>query len=305
MLLYNHSFQVLNYFPFFSEAEPSPPPKRKRGRPRRNLINNEDSTTPPHKCSDCGKTFNWLKDLARHTKYSCLNPVGKFFQCNYCTRSFKRKDNLQEHVKLHENPKGSGRGLRPPRHPEWNFAKRLYAENSFAKMQCMLCEQSFKSVQKLRQHMLVHADRKTLTLHKQSDVVLQLYAENTMSLSEIISEIIKNMQEQHFNKYCNIVNEFGYEMCLSDSDAEPENDSALNVNRYKCELCHEVFSRKHKVFAHMKLQHSSATLPYQCSLCQLKFVCEPMYALHMRSQCANDFKKLECSSAAISHQTRK
>ncbi|GMT37861.1 hypothetical protein PFISCL1PPCAC_29158, partial [Pristionchus fissidentatus] len=66
-------------------------PKAKRSK----CIGKKTTTQEKHECIVCGAHFSKLQHLARHeTAHSGLRPHA----CQMCEKSFKRRDNLKEHV---------------------------------------------------------------------------------------------------------------------------------------------------------------------------------------------------------------
>ncbi|XP_037942855.1 uncharacterized protein LOC119675720 [Teleopsis dalmanni] len=257
-------------------------PVRKRRRAAKNTAESNEGRFP---CNICGETFAWKNSVLRHERSHFAKPQ---YECSYCDRKFFRKDKLNDHTKKHLKPNQS----RKPRHPEWNFGNRLYSDKPFQKIQCKICDMIFNNTFALRKHLAVHSNPDTLLhLKLDSDIVKEFFTQ-TEDLNEIVASICKDISHQLLSKYVVVVNEFGYEMCLSDSDVDSKEID--KVTKYKCELCNEFYLRKHLVFAHIKEKHSTDQLPYRCLVCKLKFVCEKMYKLHTESQCRCKEKKYKC-----------
>ena len=49
-------------------------------------------------CSTCGGSYKHLRNLQRHQKYEC--GVEPKFTCPVCAYKFKRKDHLQNHIRV-------------------------------------------------------------------------------------------------------------------------------------------------------------------------------------------------------------
>ena len=53
-----------------------------------------------YRCTDCGKSFYWKKDLKSHQK---IVHEGERYECSDCDKRFSRKGNMIEHQKtVHE-----------------------------------------------------------------------------------------------------------------------------------------------------------------------------------------------------------
>lgn len=235
-------------------------------------------------CNRCNKDFAWKKDVERHIK----SHFGIFpFECIKCHHRFQRKDKFAEHLKIHAKHE---KKVRRPRPIQWNFAEHLYTEQRFRSLECKLCPEVIENIATLRQHIQTHNETHTLHLDAESDVIKELFPNFNGDVIKIKEKICKDIRDKVFAKYYTIVNAYGYEMALSDSDAEHDS----NVDKYNCELCNEKFSRKYQVFQHSKSEHSQDKLPHKCNVCKLEFVSRTMFELHSRTQCRNKDRKYQC-----------
>lgn len=48
-------------------------------------------------CQKCGAHYKWYKTLKRHITFECGQ--AKHYQCTFCSKFFKRADNLRIHIK--------------------------------------------------------------------------------------------------------------------------------------------------------------------------------------------------------------
>ncbi|KAI1891314.1 hypothetical protein AGOR_G00142520 [Albula goreensis] len=106
-----------------SQDKPEPPPKRKRGRPRkdRSIENRASKPPPPPKeaeennskehltfvkgkplCSVCGKTFSESSSVRRHMR---IHKGVKPYQCQLCSKSFRQGNQLKTHMRIHTGEK--------------------------------------------------------------------------------------------------------------------------------------------------------------------------------------------------------
>lgn len=242
---------------------------------------NDDSR---YHCNRCNKDFAWKKDVERHIK----SHFGIFpFECIKCHHRFQRKDKFAEHLKIHAKCEKS---VRRPRPIQWNFAEHLYTEQRLLSVECKLCPEVIPNIKTLRQHMQTHNEAHTLRLDAESDVIKELFPNFNGDIIKIKEKICKDIRHKLFAKYYAIVNAYGYEMALSDSDSE--NFSA--VEKYECELCHVKLGRKYQLFQHSKSEHSQDKLPHKCNVCKLEFVSTTMFEIHSRTQCRNKDRKFQC-----------
>ncbi|XP_054287661.1 zinc finger protein 37-like [Macrosteles quadrilineatus] len=58
----------------------------------------------PHKCTNCGRTYKYRENLARHLRQECgIEPMFAYpqrYMCDQCGRTYKRKGTLLEHTTL-------------------------------------------------------------------------------------------------------------------------------------------------------------------------------------------------------------
>ncbi|XP_017477664.1 PREDICTED: zinc finger protein 850-like isoform X1 [Rhagoletis zephyria] len=269
--------------------EDSDLPRRRRARPLSTkklefTFSNDDGR---YHCNRCNKDFAWKKDVERHIK----SHFGIFpYECKQCNHRFQRKDKFADHLKTHSKPEAAVKRSRPTVRAEWNFAERLYTEQRFRSVECKLCTDAIPNIEALRQHLQTHNQPDSLRLNIEGEVVQELFPNSNGDIGKIKAQICKDIKDQRYAKYYAIINAYGYEMALSDSDSEPN----PNETKYECELCHAKFSRKHQLFQHSKTEHAQEKLPHKCNVCKLEFVSATMYELHARTQCRSRDKKYQC-----------
>ncbi|XP_067647577.1 zinc finger protein Xfin-like [Eurosta solidaginis] len=267
-------------------------PKRRRGKATSTkkpefTFNNDDER---YHCNRCNKDFAWKKDVERHLK----SHYGIYpYECSKCGHRFQRKDKFSNHLKVHERQEaGVARRPRPEKKAELSFAEHLYSELRFRSLECKLCTEHIPNLATLRTHLQTHIEPHTINIEADSDVVKELFPNANGGLDHIKLQICKDIKEQRYGKYYAIINAYGYEMALSDSDTEPNTEDA--DKKYECELCQAKVARKHQLIQHIKAEHAQQKLPHKCNVCKLQFVSSPMYEFHSRTQCRNRDRKYQC-----------
>ena len=107
----------------------------------------EESRMITHKCKICKKAFGHKVSLERHkTLHTENNPI---FHCDYCERSYKRKDSLAKHMRVvHKRHNINMDALRKPDEQEYK---------------CEMCGQKFgDGVQQYENHIVLRACQKNL-----------------------------------------------------------------------------------------------------------------------------------------------
>ena len=160
-----------------------------------------------------------------------------------------------------------------------------------------MCNITFSTTKDLRNHLLQHSSIDTLdNLDFNSQIVQHLFA-NTNDLNIIKESICRDINEKQWFKYYNVLNEYSFEMSITDTEVEDLEDDAKQSNsKYKCELCSQQFSFKFQTFAHLKEAHEKDEVPYTCGLCKTEFVSLKMFQHHSRTHCRNRHKMMVCPS---------
>ncbi|TMW51222.1 hypothetical protein DOY81_003699 [Sarcophaga bullata] len=181
---------------------------------------------------------------------------------------------------------------------EFLFGDRLYSKpTSWHLVECKLCNTTFSTTKDLRNHLLQHSSIDTLdNLDLKSQIVQHLFA-NTNDLNTIKEIICRDIHNKHWFKYYNVLNEYSFEMSITDTEVEDLEDDAIQTSsKYKCELCNKQFSFKFQTFAHLKEVHEEEEVPYTCGLCKTEFVSLKMFQHHARTHCRNRHKMMVCPS---------
>ncbi|EDV93514.1 GH18231 [Drosophila grimshawi] len=268
--------------------------KRGRGRParlaKRETTTNEDGR---HVCEVCGKTFSWYRDMQRHARIH-FEQAG--FVCEHCGKKFLRKDKYMTHLRSHKKHVSTDRQTLP-RSNEWRYAERLYSPGRFMRVECKLCGLSCQRIRELREHLASHVHIETLSnLSLDNDVIREQFG-SQLDLQQIKEKVCTQIAKgrEQLENYCDVVNAYGYEQCLSDSDEEEEGEL---TGKYQCLRCNVSFTRKHQLMGHTLEEHTdrSETLLERCNICQIGFVCAKLLEQHKRTQCLNPLKRYSCEN---------
>ncbi|XP_023178872.2 zinc finger protein Xfin isoform X2 [Drosophila hydei] len=265
------------------------PNKRRRGRPAHLIKKETVNEEGRHVCDVCGKTFSWYRDMQRHSR---IHFEQATYVCDSCGKSFLRKDKYMFHLRSHEKRAAKSQAMLLS--SEWRFAERLYSSSRLKRAECKLCGLKYRRIGELRQHLSSHNNIETLSnLSLESDVIKEQFDRDQRQLDlalikqQLCADIAKGRAE--LDKYCAVVNAYGYELSLSDSDEE--------VAQYQCQPCNTNFSRKYRLMRHTLEEHTQAETAFslqRCDVCQIGFVCANMLEQHQRTQCFNKLKRYNC-----------
>ena len=196
-----------------------------------------------------------------HRKSSNLkkDADGRLFECKICNKSFRRKDDLERHVRIHSDH-------RP--------------------FVCEVCKSSFKRADHLKKHMLVHSWKRPFScLLCTRDFVQKSHLNRhistcngfshvnstetneaaTNSLSEDISIL-----PQTCDSFLQAVNSNGSEnLHQKSSNSENRTHSYVDNRRFGCKDCSRTFQRKEGLERHVRIH--SGSRPFVCEICKSSF----------------------------------
>ncbi|XP_061392993.1 zinc finger protein 721 [Musca vetustissima] len=241
-------------------------------------------------CTICEKTFSLRKDCGRHIASIHLREIT--FPCEYCGQHFSRKDKVRHHIKrMHCDKSAYPKAKRK----EWVFGDRLYSRpTGWLMVECKLCSVRFSSTKELRSHMETHNKIDSLMhIRMDSEVITHLFP-NEFSLGSVKELICKDIAEGRWFQYYAVLNEFSYEMSISDTEPEDLNKE-IGSPKYKCEVCGIECRFQHEAFNHLKKEHENDEMPLKCGLCKLEFISSKMFERHSRVHCRNRSKVLLCT----------
>ncbi|KAM7346631.1 uncharacterized protein ACRADG_006483 isoform 2-T2 [Cochliomyia hominivorax] len=244
-------------------------------------------------CLVCKKTFSFRGCCRRHIQLKHSRRIK--LPCGFCKIILSSRDNLYRHLKQkHPNEDLESNMKQIQR----IFGERIYSEPiSWRLIECKLCSKTFGRTKELREHLKKHCDINTLHKINSNDLIVKHLFPSINDIYIIKQIISKDISERNYFKYYTILNEFYYEMSISDTEPEDiENDEDTeHATKYECELCDKKFSFKYQVFLHLKEYHYRSKFPWTCDRCKLEFVSKQIYEHHIKTHCYNMNKFLSCT----------
>lgn len=278
-----------------------------------------------YQCPVCSRSLADAKTLKLHLR---LHSGKGLKHCEICNRGFVKQNHLTRHMASHAKRKypceycpeifGSPHERRihfTIEHGKSDESKRgkvtIATTNGPKVCQCRICDLKFDRILALREHIQMHADdEQSLANIDWSEKKNSLFSGTSFeneNLSDVLLRTILKTQiqnnEQVFRFY-QITTESGYEMSLSDTETETEDEESVvkwtkpPSERNTCISCKKSFARSFQIINHMKL-HPIKSVPIQfhttkCHSCEKYFPNLWHLERHQRSQCQNEVKHFHC-----------
>lgn len=181
----------------------------------------------------------------------------------------------------------------------------LGAPNESKECTCLICNESFKRIAQLRKHLAWHMTDEESFVNINLKTKKQLFDPTEISIdTENQSDLVRHIQNalvtNQNQRFYLIVNKNHWELALSDSETESETEDFLTdewkqpLHDYQCSMCDKSFDRVHKIVFHMKHEHDAVEFVDKCAHCQKIFPNRHILEKHLRNQCENGVKKIEC-----------
>lgn len=169
-----------------------------------------------YKCTICNKAFDRPYRLTRHLEIH--DPNRPRIPCNYCTKSFTRKDSLESHIKT----------VHTSVHPYTCTHET--------------CNRTFSTRSMYLNHQKVHGETKPY--HCQE-------CEESFTLLAELKEHLKKMHSENEESRCSEC----FKVCLSLEDLEQHK---MYDHRFECEVCGKIFARLAYLQVHVKVHNGES-----------------------------------------------
>ncbi|XP_043242327.1 zinc finger protein draculin-like isoform X2 [Amphibalanus amphitrite] len=216
-------------------------------------------------CTECSKTFKKRCQLQAH---SFIHKQAKDFVCSICQRAFKEKSNFNRHVRTHSS-------LRPYKCPHcvkcFKVAATLYVHrlthDARGRFVCDFCQKDFKRPEHLRQHRRIHTGEKPY----RCSVCQQCFTtDNTLR-----THMRRHTGERPYP--CPICQKRFTQSSAMKTHWKRHSES----REFACSMCDLKFKQKYDLNRHM-VSHNTER-PHQCSVCHLRFKTRPSLQKHLET----------------------
>lgn len=180
---------------------------------------------------------------------------------------------------------------------------------------CKICDKKFQRIATLSSHLNQHL---MSTSFDDVEIKNKIFLFNPLEIdlektsNPDLHQYLRNkMNENEYEKFYQILTRDGHELLLSDSETEDENEAgppddrielgldqdSTPKNLYNCTLCPKMFKRSRDSMNHLMLEHihEIQNCIDKCITCNKSFPNTYTLHKHLKSQCENKAKKLNCN----------
>ncbi|KAJ8048070.1 hypothetical protein HOLleu_00238 [Holothuria leucospilota] len=272
--------------------------------------NRDEVTNRPFKCNYCEKSFKRKNDLGVHTRVHTVEPIWK---CHHCDKSYRSKGKLARHEKSHVTLQASldcdicGKTLSSlgnlQRHKRLSHTSR---DNSSRSFKCQFCDKRFKSKQSRKEHEDIHTNKH---LHQCSYCHKTVRGRSNWRKHELDHRRKKKLYE------CKICDKSFTLRTFKKHEIKHKEEPAVLKDfgeenwPFKCKFCEERFKSTRERVDHQKL-HSGTAL--KCQFCGKIYALEENFKRHIDQhlgkaapfQCGHCGKTFTCPRNGRRHERR-
>ena len=230
----------------------------------------------------------------------------KKFECDICSRSFKTKNGIRPHRKIHKA-----------------FSKKTVNHLKFTEggAQCMICQKHFSSQHYLSNHMKMHSEKsykcnhceKTfarstdLKRHEARHTLEKPFQCKFCAKSFALEYLLNKHQKTHVSnyhcKYCG-------KTCTTPSTLKTHERIHTGLKPFQCKTCDKSFTQSGALKLHERIHNGE--MPYKCKICDQSFKQKSSLDFHVKRHHTGE-KSYECkicgkscysSSGVVDHTRR-
>lgn len=243
------------------------------------------------KCDICQQGFSKKSHLKRH-----IATHAKKKPCRFCDEVFETYDERKIHTATAHKDATASNPTNKTIIPMWTQANGAKHRN------CVICNATFDRTADLQSHLDWHLnnpkslDEFDFRVNEEICRKFGIKSDDYRNFSTILCGKMQENPENMSNLY-SITNEQGWELSISDSESENEDNCNGIYPKYNCGKCERHFDRLHKLMCHMKVDHTAHAQEFQefkCMHCLQVFPNPTILQKHLRQQCENRCKTATC-----------
>ncbi|KAL1501100.1 hypothetical protein ABEB36_006488 [Hypothenemus hampei] len=208
------------------------------------------------KCEDCGREFSRKYHLDRHiVQTGCMGVMKQVYECRVCQKSFTRKDNLAEHLKVH-----AGILHKKKRQYTCEFCMKEFSGLALLQIHvrthtgerpypCDICEKKFPSGGAMKKHRRKHTGERPYTCPQ---------CGSKFAAKETLNRHWRTHtgEKPHQCKFCG-------KSFIQAVQLRAHIFHHTGENAFVCPHCNRAFNRKLRLTTHIKFMHEGAA-PLPC-----------------------------------------
>lgn len=180
---------------------------------------------------------------------------------------------------------------------------------------CKICDKKFQRIATLRTHLSQHLNSTSfddIEIKNKIFLFNPLEVDLEKSSQPQLHQYLRNkMTDNEYEKFYQILTRDGHELLLSDSESEDEDEAGAPDDRieltldqssipkkfYNCTQCSNLYKRSRESMNHMMNDHIHELENFtdKCITCSKSFPNAYTLHKHLKSQCENKSKKLNCN----------
>lgn len=227
--------------------------------------------------------------------------------CDYCEENFVSRSEYRIHVREEHDEEIEADDEKPLKHQR--------PRSTHLNAICKICDKKFQRIATLRTHLNQHLNSTSfddIEIKNKIFLFNPLEVDLEKSSSQQLHQYLRNkMNENEYEKFYQILTRDGHELLLSDSETEDESEADAPDDRieltldqssivkkfYNCTQCSNLFKRSRESMNHMMTDHIHELENFvdKCITCSKSFPNAYTLHKHLKTQCENKSKKLNCN----------
>ena len=242
----------------------------------------EEGSSRPFECEECGKRYKEKKALTRHKK---THAETRPYTCGRCGKGFFRQYYLLRHVSSSSCKKGKPCKVCDVMFQERDMLFNHVREHFDTQVEiCNRCGEPFTSVKMLRKHKRSHHRSSSLRHSPEyyfkcsNSWVFEEDLPSNLPENSVISRYLKTMEKMEAGSDPAEV----HTKVQTRSSNGDDLASTTRINIIRCVECHQTFTNVRSLDRHEK-SNCGRNKPYKCSLCKKSFARRYGLMRHMKS----------------------